>query len=213
MTKKRSPQRRAATLGDKGNKSKCHTTNGSPGHTQAAALTAAARAYHDNHHWVPLRLQGKSPECMGEGWRKRKLQEPLPQFKDGDNIGFLLGAPSGGIVRLDPDWSAIPDVTDILFPEPTAIFERASALRYGRVFICPGFKGKNFKLPKFMQDDERLPLLPNGKGKVMVYQILSSGQTMAPPSIHPDAGEELVWVDNCQPVELSANELIRRGRH
>ena len=31
----------------------------------AAQLTEAAREYRDNHHWVPLRLNGKAP-CGAE---------------------------------------------------------------------------------------------------------------------------------------------------
>jgi hypothetical protein len=190
------------------------SNNGAQAKTQAAALAAAARVYHDNHHWVPLRLEGKSPECMGKEWQKRTLDDPLPQYKDGDNIGFLLGAPSGGIVRLDPDWLPIPEVTDILFPEATATFERASAPRYGRLFICREELGKdkNFKLPNFMKDDERLPRTSDDKPKLTVYQILTTGQqTMAPPSIHPDNGEPLVWVSQQPRVELSADVLGRRA--
>jgi len=188
--------------------------NGATSKTQAAQLTAAARAYHDNHHWVPLRLEGKSAECMGTGWQRRTLDDPLPQFKDGDNLGLLLGAPSGGLVRLDPDWLPIPEVTDILFPETTATFERAGTPRYGRLFICREELGKdkNFKLPNFMKDDDRLPRTSGDKPKLTVYQILTTGQqTMAPPSVHPDNGEPLVWVDRSLPVALGADVVVRRA--
>src|SRR5262245_25151616 len=175
---------------------------------RAVDLAAAARDYRDNHHWVQLRLRGKNPApVMGEGWQQRTLQDPLPEFQAGDNIGFLL---TDGIVRLDPDWPVTPEVTDLLFPEPTAIFERAGAPRYRRLFLCSEFKTKNFKLPKFMATDERLPL-KDGKPKLMVYQILASGQTMAPPSIHPDNGEQLVWVDNRPPAAINPTELVRRA--
>jgi uncharacterized protein DUF5906 len=178
-----------------------------------STVAATARDYHDNHHWVPLRLEGKNPQrFMGKGWQKRTLQDGVPDFQTGDNIGILLGAPSGDIVRLDPDWPPVPEITDILFPEPTAIFERASAPRYGRLFKCPGFKTKNFQLPKIMEKDERLPLTADGTPKLIVYQILSTGaQTMAPPSIHPNNGEQLFWVKKCEPGALSEDELIRRG--
>jgi hypothetical protein len=212
MTKKK-PRRRTKTA--RGAKADAGGNgNGAAGKTQAAALMAAARAYRDNHHWVSLRLEGKSPKCMGEGWQQRTLDDPLPQFKDGDNLGLLLGAPSGGLVRLDPDWLPAPAVTDILFPETTATFERASAPRYGRLFICQEKLGKdkNFTLPKFMKDDDRLPQKSDGKPKLMVYQILTTGQqTMAPPSVHPDNGEPLVWVDRSPPVELGADVLARRA--
>src|SRR4029077_8096522 len=88
---------------------------------RVSVLTDAAQNYRDNHHWVPLRLQGKSPDCMGKGWQKRTLAQPIPAFQPDDNIGVLLGDPSGGLVRLDPDFQTIDAVTAILFPKPTAM--------------------------------------------------------------------------------------------
>ncbi len=60
--------------------------------TDPALLTAAAKTYRDNHHWVPLRLQGKDPECNGKGWHKRTLADDIPIFQSGDNIAILLGS-------------------------------------------------------------------------------------------------------------------------
>jgi hypothetical protein len=74
----------------------------------------------NNHHWVPLQLQGKNPQVMGQGWAKRTLADELPKYADGDNIGILLGKPSGDLVRLDPDLGCIPEVTNILF-SPAAV--------------------------------------------------------------------------------------------
>ena len=89
---------------------------------------------------VPLRLVGKSPDCMGKGWQKRTLAQPIPVFQPNDNIGVLLGDPSGGLVRLDPDFQTIDAVTAILFPKPTALSGRKSAPRSGRLYICRGIK-------------------------------------------------------------------------
>jgi hypothetical protein len=185
---------------------KTKTSKGAKAHK----LTEAAQKYRSNHHWVPLRLQGKSPDCMGKGWNERTLQDAVPEYKDRDNIGFLLGEPSGGVVRLDPDFPSVPEITDLLFPEPTAIFGRKSAPRTGRLFVCKGLNTKNFVLPKAMKDDKRLPL-HNGEPSLVVYQILSTGsQTMAPPSVHPETGEEVVWQSEQSPTELEADELLRR---
>jgi hypothetical protein len=45
-----------------------------------------------------------------------------------------------------------------------------------------------------------------------VYQILSTGaQTLAPPSIHPESGEEVVWLDpNVEPRNIDKVELLHR---
>ena len=176
-----------------------------------AALTQAAQKYRDNHHWVPLRLEGKDPSCMGKGWGKRTLASAIPKFKAGDNIGILLGAPSGDIVRLDPDFPAVPAVTEILFPEPTLLSGRKNSPRSGRLYICNGLKSRDFVLPsKGMKDDPRLPL-HDGKPSLIVFQLLSTGkQHMAPPSIHPDSGEEIVWENDIPLATLDAKELLRR---
>jgi hypothetical protein len=176
--------------------------------TNKRQLTQAALNYRDNHHWVPLRLEGKKP--IGEAWQKRTLADPIPEFRSGNNIGFLLGAPSGNVIRLDPDFRAIDAVTDILFSEPTAISGRESSPRSGRFYRCPGVKSMKFKLPDAMKNDVRLPI-HNGKPNLIVFQILSTGsQTMAPPSIHPDDGDEVVWVNEQQPATLEQGELYRR---
>jgi hypothetical protein len=174
-------------------------------------LSEAAHTYRDNHHWVPLRLRGKSPDCMGDGWQKRALVDAVPEFKAGENIGVLLGAPSGGLVRLDPDFRSIAAVSQILFPEPTLVFSRKSSPGSGRLYVCQGIETTNFKLPNSLKDDKRLPL-HDGKPNLTVFQILSTGaQTMAPPSIHPESGEEVVWVNaKTEPKTLDQGELLCR---
>ncbi len=177
-----------------------------------AKLTQAAQTYRDNHHWVPLRLEGKDPKCMGKGWTERTLADAVPEFKPGNNIGILLGKASGDLVRLDPDFPAIPAVTAILFPEPTLLSGRKSSPRSGRLYICKGLKSKDFELPtKGMKDDPRLPL-HDGKPSLKVFQILSTGrQHMAPPSVHPESGEVVFWVNEGVEIKtLDAAVLLRR---
>jgi hypothetical protein len=175
-----------------------------------AALNQAAQKYRDNHHWVPLRLEGKSPECMGKGWGKRTLASAIPKFEAGDNIGILLGKPSGDMVRLDPDFPSIPSVTEILFPEPTLLSGRKSSPRSGRLYICNDLKSKDFVLPSSMEGDSRLPL-HDGEPSLVVFQVLSTGkQHMAPPSIHPESGEEIVWENDTPLATLDAKEMLRR---
>jgi hypothetical protein len=179
--------------------------------TSVAGLTAAAGEYRDNHHFVPLQLQGKDPTIMGKGWHKRTLESPLPNFQDGDNIGFLLGEPSGWVVRIDPDFATVPWVVNILYPEATATFGRASAPCSGRLYVCEGQKSKDFRLPNSMKNDPRLPI-HDGKPGLVVLQILSNGkQTMSPPSVHPVVGEAIVWESSHKPAKLSADELNRRA--
>jgi hypothetical protein len=176
---------------------------------RACRLIEAAQAYHDNHHWVPLRLRGKSPEVMGEGWTKRTLADGIPTFQEDENIGVLLGKPSGDLVRLDPDYPSVPEVTSILWSKPSACFGRASAPGSGRLYICK-VKSTNFLLPITMKNDPRLPL-HDGKPNLVVFQILSTGkQSMVPPSIHPETGEDVLWEMTEPPGVIEPAALLRR---
>ena len=173
-------------------------------------LAEAAQAYRDNQHWVPLRLVGKSPDCMGKGWTKRTLANACPAFSDGDNIGILLGAPSGDLVRLDPDFPGIPAVRHILFSEDTSMFGRASSPHSGRLVICKGLASKDFELPASMKSDRRLPQ-HNGKPGLVVFEILSTGkQTVVPPSVHPETGEGVIWQSTVPPAAIEGSELLWR---
>jgi Family of unknown function (DUF5906) len=176
-------------------------------------LRQNATTYRDNHHWVPLRLRGddgKNPKIMGEGWQKRTLSDPVPKFETGDNIGVLLGPPSGDLVRLDPDYPSIPDVTRALFPEPSLKFGRKSSPGSGRLLTCR-IKTMDFNLPEAVEGDPRLPL-HNKKPSLIVFQILSTGkQTVVPPSWHWEKKENVVWEDDASPLlKLESKELIRR---
>jgi hypothetical protein len=180
---------------------------------RSQALSEAAQTYRDNHHWVSLRLVGKNPKVMGDGWQKRTLKDPIPTFKDSCNIGILLGKPSGGLVRVDPDFPSVREVAEILFPEPTLMFGRESSPRSGRLYTCPGLEAEDFKLPGSVKDDPRLPQ-HNGEPCLTVLQLLATGkQTMAPPSVHPDNGEEIIWQspDGAKLCALKPEELTRRA--
>ena len=158
---------------------------------------------------MPLRLKGKTP--YDKQWQKHTLADAIPKFLDTDNIGILLGEPSGNLVRLDADFPAIPAVTAILFPEPTLTFGRASSPRGGRLVTCIT-KTKNFVLPNVMENHPRLPLHDGKPGRV-VFQIMSTGsQAMVPPSIHPDSKEKLDWeTELFEPMIIDEPELRRRA--
>jgi putative DNA primase/helicase len=184
--------------------------NGANGTSQdVSALVAAATKYRDEYKWVPLRLRDKNPECMGPGWTKRTVADPIPNFQPGDGLGVLTGKPSGGLVRLDPDFPAIADVTRILFPAEILTFGRNSSPGSGRLCLCPDLKSEDFTLPRSVEKDPRLPL-HDGKPSLKVFQVLSTGkQTMVPPSIHPN-GEPVVWQSPHHLETIGAETLLWR---
>lgn len=173
-------------------------------------LTATAKDYHDKRGWVPLKLYAKTKKPVGDAWQKRTLATPLPQFEDDSNIGILLGKNSSGLVRFDFDFKAVPDVHELLFPTG-AVFGRKGSPSSSKLLICHGLKSTDFKLPKAMLGDERLPQHDDNERSLVVLQILATGkQTMAPPSIHPETGELLQWTHLPEQLpEMEASKLLR----
>src|SRR5215218_2096212 len=183
-------------------------TEAAPAPARVVQLVEAAQRYH-RKGWVPLRLVGKDPQYMGKGWQKRQHDDPLPLYTASSNIGILTGEPSRDVVRLDADYEPIPEVTRLLHPEPTLLFGRASNPFSGRL-VRSKVKSRDYRLPKALAGDARLPLHGNDPNLV-VFQVLSTGkQTMMPPSIHP-SGEEVVWQADDVLAEIDPEELYRRA--
>ena len=176
------------------------------------ACQTHARLYRDKLHWTPLVLAGKAP--TDTGWSKRTVESELPTYGPENNIGILLGKPSAGLCRLDPDFPQLPGVTRLLFPEASLTYTRASSPMCGRLLKCD-IKSKNYNLPKSCTNLDAIPKNDDGKDKLTVFQILSTGkQTMVPPSVHPGSGERLEWVSPPEETAIAeftnAAELERR---
>jgi len=161
-----------------------------------------------NRGWapIPVKPRDKAPRSNG-GWQALRLNRDSigEEFASNENVGVLLGEPSGNLVDLDLDSVEARRLAPFLLP-PTLQFGRRGApgshflvrtsdrAATTRKFSDPGAK-----------NDER----------AMLVELRSNGhQTVFPPSVHP-SGEVVTWQGDRASTLASmlAEELERVAAH
>jgi hypothetical protein len=121
---------------------------------------------------VPLRPRSKSP--VRNDWPNLRIEasDIKTLFSPKDNVGIILGEPSGWLVDVDLDCDDAIELADQFLPPTPAITGRPSALRSHRWYIAVGATTEKHTDPH------------NGS---MIVELRSTGaQTVVGPSIHPD---------------------------
>ncbi len=146
--------------------------------------------------WMPVPVYPKEKRPIGEGWQNLRLDESnIPQhFNDGQNVGVLLGEPSGGLVDIDLDCEEAIALADVFLPPTGAVFGRSGRPSSHRIYTV--------KLPPV--GTERF-VDPEGK-TTLVEMRSTGGQTVFPPSIHP-SGEQVTWARDDGPEEVDGSTL------
>ena len=160
--------------------------------TGGSALDAARDYLRRGWQPVPIPRGEKAPRI--KDWPNLRLNETdLPAcFRSGDNIGLLLGAPSGGLVDVDVDSAEALAVAHTLLP----VTQRT----YGR-------KSKPGSHAWYIASPVPQPLKFITPGGDCLVELRSTGQqTLVPPSIHP-TGEELVWERGGDPATVTGHDL------
>ena len=142
-----------------------------------SALRAAERYVGRGFAVVPIPHGKKGPNL--EGWEGLRLSaDELPQHFNSkpQNIGLLLGEPSGGLVDVDHD---VPETTKIAgrFLSTTLTSGRESSPHSHWWYVAPGAKTVRYK---------------DVDGQVLVELRSTGCQTIVEPSLHP-SGERVVW--------------------
>ncbi len=141
-------------------------------------VVTAARNY-IRSGWFPVPAPQGKKNPNTERWQELRLTEAdLPvYFRNGENIGLLLGAPSKGLVDIDCDAPATLGLTGFL--PPTGLIHGRTGKRSSHFwFICnPPPRPK-----KFMDVD----------GTALLELRSTGQQTIVPPSVHP-SGERIEW--------------------
>jgi hypothetical protein len=142
--------------------------------------------------YAPTPVCGGTKQPKSPGWQTKLTVEEIHQsFQQGDNIGLLLGEPSGGLIDIDIDDPDAVILTSLL-PPTAMIHGRPSRPGSHRWYKTDGgVKGR-----KFCDVD----------GKVLVEMRSNGMQTVVPPSIHP-SGEQYTWESFDDPTFLPAAEL------
>lgn len=141
--------------------------------------------------WVPVPLVGKKP--FEANFLSRTVESTWPS---GDyNVGLLLGAASGGLLDVDLDCPEAVALAPALLPS-TLGFSRGPDSGH-LFFSCVAI-------------DKREAYSESDGG--MIVEIRSGGgQTMVPPSVHPDTRQALEWTHPWrEPLVIDAADLRRR---
>jgi ribosomal protein L32 len=154
------------------------------------------------HDWMPIPIPHRSKNPNRKGWQKERwAQDDLPHcFNNGQNIGLLLGQPSGGLVDVDLDSREAISIADALLPVTGMVSGRTSSPFSHRWYICdPLVATVKFLDPALAYTDDR----------AMILELRSTGgQTLVPPSIHP-TGEIYEWYGELSPSQISGDDLLK----
>jgi hypothetical protein len=141
---------------------------------------------------IPIPYKSKAP-VIAQWQALRITAETASQYFNGQeqNIGVLLGEPSGWLVDVDIDCDEAHAAAPYLLPE-TACFGRESTPRSHWLFTASACKAKKYTA-----------------GNETLIEIRSTGQqTVWPPSVHP-SGQVITAANRKQPVIIAAEELHR----
>src|SRR5262249_37055652 len=134
-------------------------------------------------HTIPLPARSKRPAL--NGWPELRLDEAdldthLPEGQE-HSIGALLGEPSGGLVDVDLDTAEAITAAPFLLPPTGRISGRQSKPRSHWWYFAVTSPAKASEEYKDLD------------GEILVELRSTGGQTVLPPSLHPDSGERTVW--------------------
>lgn len=157
-------------------------------------LEAAQDLYRRGMSVIPIPHMDKNPGYPA--WQQTRLAEAdLPARFNGkpQNIGVLLGEPSGWIVDVDLDHPRCVELADQYLPATPAVFGRPGKHRSHRIYRVSG----PVATAKF-----------KSKSHGMLVELRSTGmQTVFPPSTH-ETGEPITWeVENAEPALIDPEVL------
>ncbi|TWU04180.1 hypothetical protein CA54_60620 [Symmachiella macrocystis] len=151
-----------------------------------------------NRGWSVIPIPHKSKAPRLNGWQKLRLTtENLPKHFNGkpQNIGVLLGEPSGWLIDIDLDHPVAVELAPEYLPPTSAVFGRAGKQRSHYLYRATG----PIETKKFSSNSEG-----------MLAELRSTGQqTVLPPSTHV-SGEAIEWNEaNPEPALVDPEELQR----
>jgi hypothetical protein len=142
---------------------------------------------------VPVPRKKKAPVI--KGWQKLRIKKSeIPEYIDArDNIGILLGKPSGGLVDIDLDCEHAIFLAPYFLPKTDRIHGRKTKPNSHYWFRCAPTP-----TPEKFCDIDNSSLL----------EIRSTGQqTIVPPSVHP-SGERVRWSAKGRPGDVRETTLV-----
>jgi hypothetical protein len=158
------------------------------------ALKAATECIQRGWSVIPIPTREKNPGK--KGWQQLRVTEDnVAEHFNGkpQNIGLLLGEPSGWVIDIDLDHIRAVELAPKYLPPTSATFGREGKPRSHWLYrVSSSVVTKNFR----------------SKSAGMIVELRSTGQqTVIPPSIHP-SGEQISWdVEGAEPAEVDPELL------
>jgi hypothetical protein len=146
---------------------------------------------------IPLPERSKSPVLPG--WTKLRLKsndldEHFPMGLP-RNVGVLNGEPSGNAVDVDLDCSQAILVAPLLLPPTGWVFGRKSAPSSHWIYKTD--LALNAAQVRF----------PDIDGSVLAELRGTGSQTVVPPSLHQETGEQVTWQQFAVPADVALSDL------
>ncbi len=148
--------------------------------------------------WQPIPIPHREKAPKIAGWQNLRLgAEDLPHHFNGvpQNIGILLGEPSGWLTDIDLDCTEVIDLAERFLPQ-TMVFGRSSKPRSHFRYLSAGAATEQFRDPI---------------SREMLVELRSSGaQTVFPGSTH-ESGEVIAFDPMIEaPIPIGSGDLRHR---
>ena len=128
------------------------------------------------------------------GWQTEYLT--LDQIGEGHNVGVILGPASAGVAALDFDGTSAWSWFTQNFPDLE--IPRTVSWASGRTDRCQ----MAFTVPPAYWDSLKTIKIATGEREGFEFRW-TGGQSVLPPSLHPDTGQEYFWVNAPDQTDLA----------
>jgi len=164
-----------------------------PEHRQVGTTLESAREM-VLHGWAVIPLQhGKKAPQDAEWQHLRISEQDLPQhFRNGSNIGVLLGEASNGLVDVDLDTDEAIALADEFLP-PTLMHSGHQSRPRSHAW---------YRVTDSIPESSQF----RDTDKRMLLELRATGQTVIPPSLHP-SGETYAWEGPLEPAAVTKAQL------
>lgn len=155
--------------------------------------------------WSPLPIPRQKKAPTIKGWQHLRVDAAtVTQYFNGhaQNVGVLLGAPSGGLVDIDLDTREAVQLAPAFLPPTDAVFGRAGKRRSHWLYRVDPL----LETIKYGDVEEGAS---GGRKVNMLVELRSTGaQTVFPGSAHEDTGEIITWERSGDPALVDGAQLV-----
>ncbi len=159
--------------------------------------TATLGAEYRRRGWRVLLYPERQKFPPYPGWPERIFTAEEIAAADGQNIGIMTGAVSGGLADVDLDCDQALTLAGAFLPATEAVFGRASRPESHRLYLPE-------PVPAYAKYEDT-------SGETLLELRTDAHQTMVPPSLHP-CGERVEWARFGEPGRVAGDALTAACR-